>query len=35
VFVPAWFKPKVGVIERDREMISKLVDVAGRLLDAG
>jgi predicted phage-related endonuclease len=35
VFVPAWFKPKVGVIERDREMISKLVEVAGRLLDAG
>jgi hypothetical protein len=34
-FIPAWFMPKVGVVERDREMISKLVDVAGRLLDAG
>jgi hypothetical protein len=35
IFVPAWFKPKVGVMERDREMIANLVDVAGRLLDAG
>jgi len=34
-FVPAWWKPKVGVMERDREMISNLVEVAGRLLDAG
>jgi hypothetical protein len=35
VFVPAWFKPKVGVLERDGEMIDRLVEVAGRLLDAG
>lgn len=35
IFVPAWFKPKVGVLERDGEMIDRLVEVAGRLLDAG
>ena len=34
-FVPAWFQPKVGVMERDEEMIDVLVDVAGRLLDVG
>jgi len=34
VMVPAWFKPKVGVLERDEDMIADLVDVAGRLLDA-
>ena len=34
VFVPGWFKPKFGLLERDEEMIDKLVDVAGRLLDA-
>jgi predicted phage-related endonuclease len=33
--VPAWFRPKVGVLERDDKMIEQLVDVAGRLLDAG
>jgi len=33
IFVPAWFRPKVGVLERDEDMIAGLVDVAGRLLD--
>jgi hypothetical protein len=33
-FVPAWFKPKFGIVFRDEDMIGKLVDVAGRLLDA-
>jgi hypothetical protein len=32
--VPAWFRPKVGVLERDEDMIGQLVDVAARLLDA-
>ncbi len=32
-FVPAWFKPKFGIVFRDEDMIGKLVDVAGRLLD--
>jgi predicted phage-related endonuclease len=34
-FVPAWFKPKFGIVFRDEDMIGKLVDVAGRLIDAG
>jgi predicted phage-related endonuclease len=34
-FVPGWWRPKVGVLNRDEDMIADLVDVAGRLLDAG
>jgi hypothetical protein len=30
-FFPAWFEPKVGIIERNEEMISELRDVAERL----
>jgi putative phage-type endonuclease len=30
-FMPAWFEPKVIVVERDEEMISELVTVADRL----
>jgi hypothetical protein len=33
-FVPGWLMPKFGIMERDRDMISRLVEVAGRLLDA-
>jgi predicted phage-related endonuclease len=33
-FVPAWWKPKYGIVFPDEKMIEKLVDVAGRLLDA-
>jgi hypothetical protein len=33
-FVPAWWKPKFGILFRDQDMIDDLVDVAGRLLDA-
>ncbi len=31
-FMPAWWEPKWGVVERDEEMISGLVKVAGRLI---
>lgn len=30
-FVPAWFEPKVGIIERDEKIIAELRDVAERL----
>lgn len=30
-FVPAWFEPKVGIVQRDEEMINRLVKVADRL----
>ena len=30
-FVPAWFEPKTGVVERDEELISDLVATADRL----
>jgi len=29
--VPAWFEPKTLVIERDEDMIQKLIEVADRL----
>lgn len=32
-FVPAWFEPKVVMIERDEKMIEELSAVADRLLD--
>jgi putative phage-type endonuclease len=34
VFVPAWFEPKVFIVERDEKMINDLCDVAHRLRDA-
>ena len=30
-FVPAWFEPKTGIVERDEELISDLVATADRL----
>ena len=30
-FVPAWFEPKVVLVERDEKMIEELLDVADRL----
>lgn len=33
VMVPAWFEPKTIWIERDEQEISKLIDVADRLLE--
>lgn len=30
-FVPAWFEPKVVLVERDEKMIAELLDVADRL----
>jgi hypothetical protein len=34
-FVPGWWKPKFGIVERDEKMIGDLVGVAGRLLADG
>jgi hypothetical protein len=34
VFVAAWMEPKVWIIHRDEAMISELITVADRLLDA-
>lgn len=31
LFVPAWFEPKVVVLERDQDMIASLIDTADRL----
>ena len=31
MFLPAWFEPRMHVVERDEEMISELVMVADRL----
>jgi putative phage-type endonuclease len=33
VFVPAWFTPKVFIVERDEKMIKELCDVAFKLRD--
>jgi len=30
-FIPAWFEPKVGIIERDDDLIADLISVADRL----
>lgn len=30
-FVPAWFTPNVGIVQRDEDMIGELVDVADKL----
>lgn len=30
-FIPAWFEPKVGIIERDNDLIADLISVANRL----
>ena len=32
LMVPAWFDPKMGVLTRDEDMISELVEVADRLI---
>jgi hypothetical protein len=34
-FVPGWWKPKFGIVERDEKMIGDLVEVAERLLADG